>query len=78
MLVRHLRPASQTDHAAGGTAVWVTNPGADTIDGIDPTTSRALPPIPMGNDPLAIAAGPTGLWVTGGTEGTMTRIGQPR
>jgi hypothetical protein len=32
----------------------------------------------MGNDPLAIAAGPTGLWVTGGTEGTMTRIGQPR
>ena len=39
-----------------------------------PRLNRTLPPVRVGDDPLAIAAAPTGLWVTTDTEGAVIHI----
>ncbi len=41
---------------------------------IDPATNRATDTIAIGNNPIAVAAGPAGVWVANRGDGTVWRI----
>jgi YVTN family beta-propeller protein len=61
---------------AAPTAYAVTNGDAGTVTPIDTVTNTALPPIPVGNNPEAIAITPDGTtaYVVNQADGTVTPI----
>jgi YVTN family beta-propeller protein len=54
-------------------SIWVADPDGVVVR-IDPASGRTLGSVGVGNDPSAIAAGAGSVWVTNGTDGTVTRI----
>ncbi len=46
-----------------GHSVWVVNPDADSVTRLDTRTMQADPPIPVGQEPWAVAVAPDGLVV---------------
>ncbi|MDQ3607987.1 MAG: hypothetical protein M3459_03675 [Actinomycetota bacterium] len=73
---------------AGAGAVWATDVGnllpgrpqrASAVIRIDPRTSAILgDPVPVGDNPTALAAGPGAVWLTSGARGTISRIAPRR
>jgi len=61
--------------AAGLGAIWVSHPGQDVVTRIDPGTNRvAGAPIPVGQNPIGLAASKDALWVTNFRDDTVSRI----
>ena len=59
---------------AGSDAVWVSNPGDNSVSRIDLSTHAVRQTIPVGNGPAGIASGGGAVWVANGLEGTVSRI----
>jgi len=53
-------------------AIWLTDSDANEVVRVDPT--GVLTPIPVGNNPAAIAAGAGAVWVVDSLDDTMVRI----
>jgi YVTN family beta-propeller protein len=66
--------APATDIAVGDGAVWVTNPDADAVSSIDPTTNRVTSTIRVGRIPSRIAVGRRYVWVASSRDGTVVRV----
>src|SRR5580765_5578871 len=54
-------------------SIWVTDPSG-YVSRVNPRSGRRTASVDVGNDPTAIAAGAESVWVTNGTDGTVTRI----
>lgn len=56
--------------------VVVADLGDGTLTRIDPQKNAAIPAaIPVGREPLAVAAGPSGIWITDNSDGIVRHIG---
>jgi peptide/nickel transport system substrate-binding protein len=55
-------------------AVWVANSLELTVSRIDPATDRVMAPVPVGDGPSTLVAGPTRVWVSDTYDGTVTEI----
>lgn len=60
--------------AAGRGAVWASDPGAGTVERIDPTTGDRVQSIRVGRDPTGLAIGAGAVWVANSGDGTVSRI----
>jgi streptogramin lyase len=60
--------------AAGGGAVWVTDPVRGVVTRIDPTTGQTVASVPVGGGLAGVAIGPDAVWVTTKSAGTVVRI----
>jgi YVTN family beta-propeller protein len=69
-------PISFSDITYGLGSAWVVNSPTSSVFEIDPATNKALMlrPIPVGKDPVAIAAGANSLWVANSGDDTVSRI----
>ncbi|HXZ73279.1 MAG TPA: ABC transporter substrate-binding protein, partial [Streptosporangiaceae bacterium] len=55
--------------------LWVANSGDGTVSRVSPATDAVVgTPIPVGNDPVAIAYGRSGVWVASQGDDTVVRI----
>ena len=55
--------------------MWVVNSKSNTVSRIDPATNRLVGAnLPVGREPVGIAAGADSLWVTNFGDDTVTRI----
>ncbi len=54
-------------------ALWVVDQLDNQVVRIDSVTN-AISTVAVGNDPVAVAAGPSGVWVANGVDSTLTRI----
>ena len=52
------------DVAFGEGAAWVANSLDRTVSRIDPETNEVVETIPLGREPLHLAAGEGAVWVT--------------
>jgi DNA-binding SARP family transcriptional activator/ABC-type transport system substrate-binding protein/streptogramin lyase len=55
-------------------AAWVTNSGDGTVTRIDQATNRPVDTPPVGNVPVAVAAGFGSIWVTDAGDRSVTRL----
>jgi streptogramin lyase len=60
--------------AAGAASVWVLDETANAVSRIDPSSGRALDPIPLTGRQDALAIGEGFVWVLDGRVGTLTPI----
>src|SRR5262249_6725617 len=62
--------------AAATGAVWVVDPGADSVTRVDPRTRKVVTTISLGagSHPTAVAADDDTAWVANSGTGTVTRI----
>ena len=70
-------PHGPTGLAEAGGAVWVACSRADQVARIDPATNQVTAAIPVGHEPVGIAAGFQSVWVHDENEeraGTVTRV----
>ena len=55
--------------------MWVTNNGANSVTRIDERTGKIVgSAIPVGDEPIGIAAGAGAVWVANHESNTVTRI----
>jgi YVTN family beta-propeller protein len=54
-------------------ALWVVDP-AGSVTRLDATGRRVIGSVDVGNDPTSIASGDGSVWVTNGSDGTVSRI----
>jgi len=55
-------------------AVWVTNPGENSVSRINPATNQIVATIPVGEVPTAIAVGEGAVWVINTRNKSVSRI----
>src|SRR5205823_10464605 len=55
-------------------ALWVANALDGTVESIDPATGAAIRTIPVGRNPIALAAAGDSVWVASGGDGKLVRI----
>ena len=72
-----LTGASSSDLALADGSVWVANAGDSTVQRFQPSTFEQGPigpGVPVGRQPVALAAGHDALWVVNRADDTVTRI----
>jgi peptide/nickel transport system substrate-binding protein len=58
---------------AASRSIWVVDPDGYVVQ-IDPGSGRQTGSVDVGNEPSAVAAGASSLWVANSADGTVTRI----
>jgi YVTN family beta-propeller protein len=66
--------SAPADVAAGGGAIWVTNPNDGTVTRINPERRTIRQTIRVGGGPNSVAVGLGAVWVANGLDGTISRI----
>ncbi|HSC74129.1 MAG TPA: ABC transporter substrate-binding protein [Gaiellaceae bacterium] len=67
------RPDVERTVLAAFGALWVVDP-AGSVTRFDAAAGRATGSVDVGNDPTSIGAGDGSVWVTNGSDGTVSRI----
>ena len=66
--------ASPVAVAATADAVWAVDGELDEVALVDPATDTVIDRVAVGNEPVAVAAGDTDVWVVNAGDGTLTHI----
>jgi DNA-binding beta-propeller fold protein YncE len=60
--------------AATADAVWAVDGELDEVALVDPATDEVVDRVDVGNEPVAVAASDTDVWVVNAGDGTLTHI----
>ena len=58
----------------GASAVWAVSTNADDLQRIDPASGSVTDTVTVGRNPTGVAVGSGAVWVTNGSDGTVTRL----